>query len=141
MRDCSLWLANEDARFDKFMEVSNNERPREALDSEVSGRSLSTLHAPLPRTTRHRLSILRRKKINSSQVVTGQTVGIKEVQDDIWLVSFIEYDLGYFDPETRVLEPLGNLSRPKSVTYVSGLDQVTMVGPWGLEPQTSTVSR
>jgi len=24
-------------------------------------------------------------------------VGIKEVQDDIWLVSFMDYDLGYFD--------------------------------------------
>jgi putative transposase len=34
-------------------------------------------------------------------------VGIKEVQDDIWLVSFMDYDLGYFDLETRVLEPLG----------------------------------
>ena len=27
---------------------------------------------------------------------------------DIWLVSFMEYDLGYFDLETRVLEPLEN---------------------------------
>jgi hypothetical protein len=30
------------------------------------------------------------------------------VQDDIWLVSFMDYDLGYFDLETRVLEPLEN---------------------------------
>jgi hypothetical protein len=35
-------------------------------------------------------------------------VGIKEVQDDIWLVSFMDYDLGYFDLETQVLEPLEN---------------------------------
>jgi hypothetical protein len=33
-------------------------------------------------------------------------VGIKEVHDDIWLVSFMHYDLGYFDLETWVLEPL-----------------------------------
>jgi putative transposase len=45
---------------------------------------------------------------NSSQVFAGQAVGIKEVQDDIWLVSFMDYDLGYFDLETRVLEPLKN---------------------------------
>jgi hypothetical protein len=32
------------------------------------------------------------------------------VHDDIWLVSFIDYDLGYFDLETRVLEPLENPS-------------------------------
>jgi len=35
-------------------------------------------------------------------------VGIKEMHDDIWLVSFMDYDLGYFDLETRVLEPIEN---------------------------------
>jgi hypothetical protein len=39
---------------------------------------------------------------------TETPVGIKEVHDDIWLVSFMDYDLGYFDLETRVLEPLEN---------------------------------
>jgi putative transposase len=39
--------------------------------------------------------------------------GIKEVHDDIWLVSFMEYDLGYFDLETKVLEPLENPFGPK----------------------------
>jgi hypothetical protein len=27
----------------------------------------------------------------------GQKLGIKEVDDGIWLVSFLQYDLGYFD--------------------------------------------
>jgi putative transposase len=40
-------------------------------------------------------------------------VGIKEVHDDIWLVSFMDYDLGYFDLDTRVLEPLENPFGPK----------------------------
>jgi len=35
------------------------------------------------------------------------------VHDDIWLVSFMDYDLGYFDLETRVLEPLENPLGPK----------------------------
>ena len=43
----------------------------------------------------------------------GQAVGINEVQDGIWLVSFMDYDLGYFDLETRVLEPLENPFGPK----------------------------
>jgi len=43
---------------------------------------------------------LGKKKINFSQVFAGQAVGIKEVHDDIWLVSFMDYDLGYFDLET-----------------------------------------
>jgi putative transposase len=72
--------------------------------------------------------LLGNKKINFSTVFAGQAVGIKEVQDDIWLVSFMDYDLGYLDLETRVLEPLENPFGPKllpmcpvqSVTYVSG---------------------
>jgi len=53
------------------------------------------------------------KKINFSTVFVGQAVGIKEVQDDIWLVSFMDYDLGHFDLETRVLEPLDNPFGPR----------------------------
>ena len=60
------------------------------------------------------------KKINFSQVFAGQAVGIKEIHDDIWLVSFMQYDLGYFDLETRVLEPLEKSLWPKSVTHVTG---------------------
>ena len=56
---------------------------------------------------------LGKKKINFSTVFAGQAVGIREVHDDIWLVSFMDYDLGYFDLETRVLEPLENPFGPK----------------------------
>jgi putative transposase len=45
------------------------------------------------------------KKINCNTVFAGQAVGIKEVHDDIWLATFMDYDLGYFDLETRVREP------------------------------------
>ena len=48
------------------------------------------------------------RKINLSHVFAGQTVGIKQTEDRIWLVSFMEYDLGYFDDETCRLEPINN---------------------------------
>ncbi len=48
------------------------------------------------------------KKINLSVVFAGQNVGIKEVEDKIWLTSFMDYDLGYFDEQTCKLEPLEN---------------------------------
>jgi hypothetical protein len=51
---------------------------------------------------------LRRKKINLSTVFAGQIVGIKEVDDAVWLVSFMHYDLGYIDLEQRTLQPLDN---------------------------------
>jgi putative transposase len=34
--------------------------------------------------------------------------GVKEVSDKIWLVSFMDYDLGFFDHETGRLEPAEN---------------------------------
>ena len=37
---------------------------------------------------------MHRKKINLSIVLAGQTLGIKEVDEGIWLVSFMHYDLG-----------------------------------------------
>jgi putative transposase len=54
-----------------------------------------------------------RQKINLSQVFAGQSVGVKQTDDRIWLVSFMEYDLGYFDDETCRLEPLANPFGPK----------------------------
>ena len=54
-----------------------------------------------------------RRKINVSQVVAGQTVGVKQVGDQIWLVTFMDYDLGYFDADTGRLEPIDNPFGPK----------------------------
>ena len=53
------------------------------------------------------------RKINLSQVFAGQMVGIKQVDERIWLVSFMHYDLGYFDDETCRLEPIANPFGPK----------------------------
>jgi putative transposase len=41
-------------------------------------------------------------------VFAGQDVGVKQVSDCIWLVTFMDYDLGYFDDETCRLEPIAN---------------------------------
>ena len=40
-----------------------------------------------------------------SHVFTGQNVGVTQVGERIWLVTFMQYDLGYFDDETCRLEP------------------------------------
>jgi hypothetical protein len=56
---------------------------------------------------------MHRKKINISTVLAGQRVGIKEVDDGIWIVSFMRYDLGYIDLEQRTLQPLDNPFGPR----------------------------
>ncbi len=48
------------------------------------------------------------KRINISTVLAGQRVGIKEVDEGIWIVSFMHYDLGYIDLEQQTLQPLDN---------------------------------
>ena len=45
-----------------------------------------------------------RKKIN----VSGQKLGVTEVDDGIWLVSFMHYDLGNIDLEQRTLQTIDN---------------------------------
>jgi putative transposase len=51
--------------------------------------------------------------VNLSQVFAGQTVGVREVSERIWLVTFMHDDLGYFDDETCRLEPIENPFGPK----------------------------
>jgi transposase InsO family protein len=110
------------ARFDAFMDEFNNERPHEALAMKMPAevyvpstrpyRGLPELTYPL-----HDKDVLvtacgricmHRKKINISYVLAGQRVGIKEVDEGIWIVSFMQYDLGYIDLEQKTLQPLDN---------------------------------
>jgi putative transposase len=115
------------AKFDDFIDCYNNERPHQALDmqcpvqryqpSSRPYRGLPDLDYPfhdraVTVTTCGRICF-NRQKINLSQVFAGQTVGIKQTDDRIWLVSFMNYDLGYFDDETCRLEPLTNPFGPK----------------------------
>ena len=44
---------------------------------------------------------------------SGQRLGIKEVDDGIWLASFMHFDLGYFDLEQKTLQPLDNPFGPR----------------------------
>jgi putative transposase len=41
-------------------------------------------------------------------VFAGQNVGVRQITVRIWLVSFMHYDLGFFDDETSRLEPAAN---------------------------------
>jgi putative transposase len=115
------------ARFDTFVHEYNRERPHQALDMatpasryQASPRpyaGLEELEYPAHDwtaviTTCGRICYQRRK-INVSQVFAGQKVGVKQTDDHLWLVTFMEYDLGYFDDETCRLEPIDNPFGPK----------------------------
>jgi hypothetical protein len=108
--------------FDHFVEELNAERPHEALamrrPAEVY-RPSQRPYAGLPDLAYpfHDRDILvtacgricmHRKKINISTVLAGQRLGIKEVDDGIWLVTFMAHDLGYIDLEQKTLQPIDN---------------------------------
>jgi len=57
-----------------------------------------------------------------------QAISIKEVHD-IWPVGFMDYDLGYFDLETRVLEPVENPFGPKVLPVCQGRPILSGVRP------------
>jgi hypothetical protein len=58
--------------------------------------------------------------IKRSQVFAGQNVGVKEVSDRIWIVTFMHYDPRFFDHETCRLETVDNPFEPKVLSHVSG---------------------
>src|SRR6201999_2579493 len=115
------------ARFDEFVEEFNTERPHEALDMKCpaelyAASTVPYLGIPEPHYPFHDRTVnvtscgricLYRKKINLSKSLAGQAVGVKEVDDGIWLVSFMDYDLGYIELEERTLQPLDNPFGPK----------------------------
>lgn len=120
------------ARFDDFVKEFNEERPHEALGmktpaeiyrpSERCYEGLPELDYPFHDKTLMVTSCgricMHRKKINLSTVMAGQKVGLKEVDDGIWLVTFMHYDLGYIDLEQRTLQtidtPFGSSVLPMS---------------------------
>lgn len=126
-RPAGVNVLQQQATFDSFIHDFNHERPHEALDMKYP----AEVYAPSPRAYQgipephypfHDRTVmvtncgrlcLYRKKINLTITLAGQYVGIKEVDDGIWLVSFMQYDLGYIDLEEKSLQPLENPFGPK----------------------------
>jgi len=120
-------VLQQQARFDTFLDQFNRERPHQALGmkvpADVYARStrldhgLEDLSYPFHdqtiTVTRCGRICFKRQKVNLSTVFAGQNVGITQVGERIWLVTFMTYDLGYFDDETCRLEPIENPFGPK----------------------------
>ena len=109
-------------RFDDFVSEFNDERPHEAIDMKVPAKAYEPSSRPyngLPdlqypfhdrevMVTACGRICMHKKKINVSTVLAGQRLGIKEVDDGIWMISFMHYDLGYIDLEQKTLQTIDN---------------------------------
>jgi len=128
-KPASFNFLQQQERFDRFMDVYNNERPHQALKGAYPGElytpSARVYHPPPEpdypfhdrtiRVTRCGRICLGKRKISLSQVFAGQLIGIKEVEDQIWLVSFLNYDLGFFDHKEGRVEPAPNPFVPEQL--------------------------
>jgi putative transposase len=126
-------VLQQQARFDTFVARYNHERPHQALGMTVPAalytrstrvyRGLEDLSYPFADATftvTHCGRIcFHGRKINLSHVLAGQNVGVTQVGERIWLVTFMQYDLGYFDDEVGRLEPIANPFGPKVLPMCS----------------------
>ena len=116
-----------------FHEVYNNQRPHQAINMKYPSelytastreyKGIEDIEYPfcdrtITVTNCGRICI-GKNKINLSSVFAGQRIGIKEVEDKIWLVTFMNYDLGYFDEKTFRLETINNPFASKVYTMSS----------------------
>jgi putative transposase len=120
-------VLQQQARFDAFVTRYNHERPHQALAMKVPAdvyarsprlyRGLEDLTYPFHdatiTVTRCGRICFKGRKVNLSHALAGQNIGVTQVGDRLWLVTFMQYDLGYFDSETCRLEPIENPFGPK----------------------------
>jgi len=132
-KPASFNFLQQQERFDRFIRVYNNERPHQALNGVYPGDvytpSARTYRPPdepeypfhdrTIRVTRCGRICIGKRKINLSSVFAGQMIGIREVADEIWLVSFMDFDLGFFDKEKGRVEPAPNPFAPEKVLTMS----------------------
>jgi putative transposase len=126
-KPASANVLQQQARFDAFLDQFNRERPHQALGMKVPAdvytrssrvyRGLEELtypfHDAIFTVTQCGRICFKGRKVNLSHVFAGQNGGVTQVGERVWLVTFMRYDLGYFDDETCRLEPIDNPFAPK----------------------------
>jgi putative transposase len=109
-------------KFEFFQKEYNEERPHQALKMKFPselyqssdrvyrgiGRLDYPLHHQVITVTQCGRICFKGLKISLSHVFAGQDIGIRQIDDRAWLVSFMNYDLGYFDEDSGRFEPGAN---------------------------------
>ena len=121
--------AQQQARFDAFRQEFNDERPHEALDlftpDSLYHRSDRPFRKPPKSPAYEPDEQLRRVRSNGeikwngallflSEVIVGQTVGIKQRSDGHWLVRYANVSVGIIDQHTGKLARLGPGRPPRA---------------------------
>ena len=128
--------------FDSFIETFNHERPHAGIEGNCPGelykKSEIALPQLLPELDYHQHDQRARvtncgsiylgngRKVFLSTVFAGQYVGLKQIEERLWTVTYMTYDLGFFDEESIRFSPHADpfqteklVSRPKVEQPVS----------------------
>jgi transposase InsO family protein len=124
-------MLQQQERFERFKELYNKERPHEALGQRPPAEFYQSSGRPFPEKLKdpeyplHDLVVRVRPSGHIyipgsgrnpghqffSIALAGQTVGLREIDDDTWLVSFLDYDLAILDLAARKVRPLAPPAR------------------------------
>ena len=114
-------LLAQQEKFDCFAEEFNQERPHEALNMKVPGQFYRKAKRRMPlippelQYPNHDLTakvsrcgtlhLHNNQRIYIGVALCGENLGLKQIDSDFWQVSFMDYDLGYFDDQSNKFEP------------------------------------
>lgn len=114
-------------KFDRFREEYNCERPHEALGMKVPKEFYKNSLRPFPKDLPQITYPLHdstklvsgngtikfgRKSFHLGESLAYQPVGIREEDDGLWRISFMDLDLGLFDRDEHVFKPFINPTQP-----------------------------
>lgn len=116
-------MLQQQERFDVFARIYNQERPHEALRDKTPAAAYAPSVRQLPKDEPEPTYPLHdvTRRINSSgcicfgspvhvysigRALVHEPVGLREIEDGIWLVTFAALDLGYLDTRKRKFEPM-----------------------------------
>lgn len=120
-------LLQQQDKFEDFIHEYNYERPHQALEMKKPAELYTSstrryqglpdvsypFHDKTVTITNCGRICIAGQKIHLSTVFAGHDVGVRQEEDDVWLVSFMDYDLGYFDLESNKVQALDNPFGPK----------------------------
>jgi transposase InsO family protein len=127
-RPSARTLLAQQERFDAWRATFNDVRPHQALGDRTpaSAYQPSPRHfdgqTPTPRYPLHDMTlpvwkggivrIARGHRFALTSALVGQLVGVREIDDGRWLVTFMTWDLGHYDERQRLFTPCFPLSKP-----------------------------
>lgn len=120
-------LLKQQDKFEDLIKEYNYERTHQALEMKKPDDLYHPVHPKIPRTTGCRLPFhdktvtatncgricFNGNKIHFSTAFAGHGVGLRQVEDDVWLISVMDYDIAYFDMESSRAQALDDPFGPK----------------------------